>query len=137
MTIRALVAGLHRLGTDLPKLTAAYARWITDDLRRAIDARESPYGVGHAPLAESTVRKKGHDHQLRDSLRLYESLEAQQIGATEIGLECEPDYVEYQMDGTAYMPARPPLPRDTLPDTWRDELDRLFQEHVRATLGRS
>ena len=89
-----------------------------------------------APLAESTIRRKGHDRILFETGALRESLvnvggEGNIADANERGLVfgTEVPYAGFLQEGTRRMPARPPVGMSE--ETLNRLCDRIAEETIR------
>lgn len=119
-TLETFLAGVAAV-TDDPQAEDALQQWATEakeELGNLMDQEQAPDGPRHAPLAASTVAKKGHDRILWEFGDLRESVAGTGSGHIEdvspnsvvLGTEHEKKgapVASYLQRGTSRMPARP------------------------------
>lgn len=100
--------------------------------KRQFDTEGRSGSGGWAPLADSTIARKGHDRILRDRDELYEALTGETGDSVAVTL---PDGFDWgttlvrgflHQQGTDRMPARP----QQLPDRTRRDMVRTLQRFV-------
>lgn len=107
--------------TDDPQVEGALQQWATeskDELGQWMDQEQAPDGAPHAPLAASTVAKKGFSRILYEYGDLRESVAGSGSGHIEevsgnsvvLGTDHQKNgapVASYLQNGTSRMPARP------------------------------
>lgn len=125
---RALAKTLRALTKVPSHISPAFAAWATKRIRADIRQGKTSYGQAYAPLKASTVRRKGHSKPLIRSRKLVGTAGAKPLPGGGVGLDAGPASRRFLITGTKHMVARPYLPVNTLPATWRAELARLSHE---------
>ena len=125
-----------RLGelADLPsRITSDVATDINALLEQEFDDEADPYGRAWAPLAESTIKRKGHSQILHETGALRAGTQALAMGGKGIEI-VSLDYGQYHQSGTGTMPARKILPdgANELPKAWSAAIEARY----RAAFGK-
>lgn len=113
-----LQANLRRLAEVPATASREVAEQITGRLDAGFSAGTDPYGRGWAPLAPATLRKGRHPPPLTDTRRLRSGTVARPRAGAGVALLTGDAYGGYHQTGTRHMPARPILPRGSMPATW-------------------
>lgn len=113
------------------RTSAAFATWITEEMRRNFTAGVDPYGSAHAPLKPSTIAKKGNALILRESFALMGSTRATPAAGAGVILRADAPYAHYHLTGTGNMDPRAFFPVSGMPATWRAELKRIVAEEYK------
>lgn len=129
------VAALRRLlraGRDLSPLTRVVAAHLEDSVEESFAREASPAG-GWAPLAESTVRKRGSAHPiLQHTGQLRRSLVSEHgpdwAAAGVLKTERGNNIAAFLQEGTSRMPARPFLA------FWPEHRREIVEDVQRALL---
>jgi phage virion morphogenesis protein len=98
--------------------------------RRIVAGKQSPDGQGWAPLAASTVKRKGTDNILVDTGRLLGSI-SHIVSGDQAIIGTNVAYAGHLQHGTRKMPARPFL---GLSDGDVSELERVIAAAVRGLI---
>ena len=90
-----------------------------------------------APLAEKTVKRKGHDKLLYDTGKLRDSIRMSPPTPSQVEIDTDTPYAIYHQRGTGKMPARPfipVLPSGRLTPQTERECGAAMEAAIRATL---
>ena len=86
-----------------------------------------PYGNPWAPLAESTIKRKGGDSRiLRRTDRMLDELSIRPSPGAGLTLTFGAPYAAFHQVGTKDMPARRLLPIAAMPKAWSDAIKRAL-----------
>lgn len=130
-----LAARLGELAQVPSRIAGPVAADINDALQEEFEGEHDPYGRPWAKLAESTVRRKGHDQILYETGALQNNTVARPTRGAGIEITSLP-YGEYHQDGTSRMPARKILPdgANALPPEWQESIDRNTEQAFRKAM---
>lgn len=132
--IKALAVGI-RSGLEV------MGEQATDEIRQSFDSGRDPTGVPWAPLAESTIRNKGHDTILVDSGEYRDSFSHDVTGGVGVGpiggsamlkITTDSEVAKWHEFGTSRMPARP-IMQPTARWLNKRGVDR-FEDHLQAAV---
>jgi hypothetical protein len=129
-SFRKLADNLGELATVPSRVARAVAEDFNALLQDEFDQEQDPYGDDWAELAESTIRKKGHDTIMFETGETREQTRAHALQGAGIGLETT-DKAGFNMFDGDDRPGRPVLPAgDELPEEWQEAIARRFSEAV-------
>ncbi len=132
MGFRVLLEKLEGLEGLVEEIAAEAAPKIEALVSQEFSAQKDPYGKAWAPLAPSTVRRKGSSRILTHTGAMASSVNVKAEGAS-IALSIDDPGIHHQF-GTKHMPARPVLPSDSLPQAWQDEIEGAAARAVAKAL---
>ena len=131
------MAGWAKLAQNLAqlaKIPSQLSKPISEEINKLIQTQfaqgQDPYGKGWAPLAPSTIKRKGHSSILVETGKLAASTVA--ISMSGAGIELRSiDYGNFHQFGTKYMVAREILPgRDELPLAWQAAISKAYSDRM-------
>lgn len=101
--------------------------------RKTYKAGCDPYGVKLAPLAASTIRRKGHGKILIESGESYEQTRVSTLPGAGLQLSTGAK-LQWHLEATENRPERPMLPLRGLPPAWRDRLQKLYVDSAKKAV---
>ena len=121
---------------NVPSRIAAKAAPAIERLWRATwKAGQDPYGKALPALAESTIRKKGHDKIMIESGETLAETHVKPLPGAGVAL-LTGDKTAYHLEPVGNRPARPELPLHGVPPKWAAALKRISaDEHRKAVRG--
>lgn len=122
--IGRLERNLETIARVPSKVARRAAPAITGALKRQFASGRDAYGNPWAPLAASTVRRKGFDTILVETGAGRDGTRAYPMGGAGIAIEVGPHLAWHMVQGDN-RPARQVLPTGPLPKEWREILDRF------------
>lgn len=115
----------------VPSRLATQAAPIIERMwRKTYRAGQDPYGVKWAPLAPSTVARKGHDTIMVETGQTYRETRVRTLPGAGIGLVTG-HKAQWHLEATGNRPARPVLPLRGIPSPWRARLAKLAADVAR------
>lgn len=130
-----LVTNLRRLSEIPSRASRKAAEGIAGLIDEQFERSTDPYGAPWAPLAESTIARKGSDKILEETDKLRDGIRVAPTAGAGVQITSEAEYAGFHQVGREDMPARPILPTRGLPRTWQriidDALDDAFDEALR------
>jgi hypothetical protein len=131
---RRWAARLRRLA-EVPRVAANMASpRLTERVRQQFAQGVDSYGSAWAPLAASTIRRKGHDWILVRSGRTQTTTIARPGGSGSVATITIRSMGWHQYP-TAHRPARPILPIAGIPPAWADEVRAAIKRARARALG--
>ncbi len=124
-----LRATLERLGRIPSRVAARAAPLIDARLREQFATGTDPYGKGWAPLAASTVRRKGFDTILVESGAGRAGTSAATASGAGIRIVLGP-HLAFHMLPAKGRPERKVLPTQGLPRGWRADIAAVYLEEM-------
>ena len=126
-----LARNLGRLAAVPSRFAAASAPALADVIRADYAAERDPYGNAWAPLLESTLKRKGGDPRIKRRSDLeFTTVNVTPAVAVGVRIEIE-SYEGFHTGGTVHMDARPSLPTNTFPASWRKALNEVRDNMIR------
>lgn len=101
--------------------------------RKTYRAGQDPYGVKWAPLAPSTIARKGHDTIMVETGQTYADTRVSTLPGAGIQLTTG-HKAQWHLEATENRPARPVLPLRGLPTAWRDRLQKLYVDAAKKAV---
>lgn len=132
--MRGLARALRELTAVPSQIAGGVADSITARLAAGYAAGTDPHGAAWAPLRPATLAKGRTPPPLTDTGVMAAGTLARATGGAGIALEA-PDPAGIHFAGTAFMAARPPLPSNGLPATWRADIRDAVSKRAAARLG--
>lgn len=133
--LEAVIGKLEGMKDLVPKICDESAQGIEDAIARQFIEGVDPYGEPWAPLAESTIRRKGKSTILEDTGAMMAS---PVVVVTESSIEATvADPAGYHQEGGGNLPARPILPDETrgLPDSWEAAIVKAAEDVMNEEWG--
>lgn len=112
------------------RISAEAAPAIQRMWRKTYRAGQDPYGVKLAPLAASTIRKKGHDKILIETGESYDNTRVSTLPGAGIQLTTG-EKLQWHLEATENRPERPMLPLRGIPPAWRERLKKIAVDKAR------
>lgn len=137
----ALPAKLRRIAQGLAGIPARVAPRIAARLQERIRDtyanEQDPYGVPWAPLAESTVKRKGGNSVILTRTGVSQAdCGARALGGAGVAVYAG-GAAGHHMADAGTRPARPVLPTHGLPATYREDIAAETSAEYAKALGRS
>jgi hypothetical protein len=137
MGFRELADHIGALEGIPSRIARPVADRFTELLGQEFDQETNPYGVPWAELADSTIRKKGHDQILFETGELSENTIAVPLSGAGIELRSVDHGQFHQAGDPPRMPARKILPdRAELPLSWQNAIREETEAAFKRTLKR-
>ena len=124
MALEVIRNALRELARVPSRVSTKGAAAIERDWRAKYRAGQDPYGNALAPLAPSTIARKGHDTIMVETGATYAETRAKALPGGGIGLTTGYK-AAWHMEATATRPARPVVPKHGLPAKWRAKLQAI------------
>jgi phage gpG-like protein len=133
-----LQSNLGRLASVPAQIAADASESIAELIQGEFDNGNDPYGRPWAPLAERTLAKGRTPPPLTDTHAMRESVDVRPMAGAGIAITMDDPAGIHQTGarrGAWVMPARPILPAEAFPKTWRQALDDATEANVTRVLG--
>jgi hypothetical protein len=125
--MRSAAISLRALSRVPAQAAEDASRELEAVLREQHGEEVDPYGNPWAPLAESTIKRKGGDTRiLRRTDTMLDELSIRPSPGAGLTLTFGAPYAAFHQVGTKDMPARRLLPIAAMPKTWSDAIKRAL-----------